>query len=459
MTRLVAPARLRLRGLADTVAQDELVAMKFDNRGLAVSTDSEGAIHAIDHYAHELLSLGTDVAAVQSAADAYPDCAILQACCASTFLYTQTTTGSRQAAPYLARAETRIGDLTERERVFINAVKAGCAGDFEGALALYEQIADRWPRDVVAAKLAEFHFFETGLAARQLELMGKAAAANPDVSHVLAMHAFALELNGERTRADEVAMAALAIDPDTMWTQHCRAHVFAGQSRIVEGIATMEQYAPSWNKFNHYTVAHNWFHLATLYLNELRFDDVRNAYRKYIWGNSPNAVVEQTDSILLLWYLELAGEKADAEWRAIALHIRANAHDTLFPFLNCIYLYALTRAGETSEAASALADLERHAAKQGGALAHVWKDVGVPLGRGCVAFAAGDYDRASTLLQPILADVACVGGSDEQRGVFPESYLVSLIRAGRKPEARAALSDHINGRPETALERRWAELI
>ena len=93
---------------------------------------------------------------------------------------------------------------------------------------------------MVAAKIAEFHFFETGLVDRQLELMRKAAAANPEVSHVLAMHAFALELNAERERADEVAQAALAIDPDTMWAQHCRAHVFAGQSRIAEGIAAME---------------------------------------------------------------------------------------------------------------------------------------------------------------------------------------------------------------------------
>jgi hypothetical protein len=142
--------------------------------------------------------------------------------------------------------------------------------------------------------------------------------------------------------------------------------------------------------------------------------------------------VEQTDAILLLWYLELAGEKVDTEWRAIAPHIRANAHDTLFPFLNCIYLYALTRAGEAGEARTALDGMERHSEKQTGNLAHVWNDVGVPLARGCVAFASGDYDRASAILHPLLADVACVGGSDEQRGVFAESHLVSLIRSGRR---------------------------
>jgi hypothetical protein len=66
---------------------------------------------------------------------------------------------------------------------------------------------------------------------------------------------------------------------------------------------------------------------------------------------------------------------------------------------------------------------------------------------------------ASALLQPILRDVACVGGSDEQRGVFAESHLVSLIKGARRAEARTALDEHITGPPMTAVERRWAEMI
>ena len=433
--------------------------MKYDSRGLAVSTDSDAVIDAIDHYAHELLSLGSNSGLVRSAADANLDCAMLQAYAASLFLYSQTSADAKKAAPYLARARERLGDLTEREQVFISAVDAGCAGDFESALKLYETIADRWPRDMVAAKIAEFHFFETGLAHRQLDVMRKAAAANPDISHVLAMHAFALELNGDCDRADEVALKALAIDRDSMWAQHCRAHVFAGQSRIPEGIRVMEEYAPSWNRYSRYVVSHNWFHLATLYLAELRFDAVSDASRKYIWGVTPDAVVEHTDAILLLWYIELAGGKIDSEWRAIAPHIRAGARDHLFPFLNCIYLYALARAGESKEVEAALGEMEQHSEQQTGELRHIWKEVGVALAKGSIAFANGDYDRAADLLGPVLNDVACGGGSDEQRGVFIQSHLVSLIRAGRKAEARRTLSGYIATRPETPLERRWASWI
>jgi hypothetical protein len=43
--------------------------------------------------------------------------------------------------------------------------------------------------------------------------------------------------------------------------------------------------------------------------------------------------------------------------------------------------------------------------------------------------------------------------------VFGESDLVALIRAGRRIEARIALSEHLARRPEMALERRWTEMI
>lgn len=433
--------------------------MKFDSRGLAVTTDSDAVVRALDSYANELVSLGSNSGLVRAAADANPGCALLQACAASIFLYSQTTADAKKAAPYLARAIERLDDLTEREQVFIQAVDAGCAGDFESALSLYETIADQWPRDILAAKIAEFHFFETGLAKRQLDLMAKAAAANPVNSHVLAMHAFALELNGNRERADEVALKALELDYYTMWAQHCRAHVFAGQSRIAEGIAAVERYAPSWQRYSHYVIAHNTFHLATLYLADLRFDAVASAFRDHIWGVTPNAVVEQTDAILLLWYLELAGGKVDSEWREIAPHIRGYARDHLFPFLNCIYLYALARAGEAATVNIALAEMERHADLQTGELARIWLEVGVPLAKGSIAFANGDYDRAADLLGPVIGQEACGGGSDEQRAVFIESYVVSLIRAGRKPEARAVLNDYIGDRPVTPVQQRWLSWI
>jgi tetratricopeptide (TPR) repeat protein len=427
---------------------------KLNERGIEVSNASDEAIDALNNYARELLSLGSGASAITAAARAMPECPMLQACAASAFLYTQSLAEAAGAAPYLARAESR-DDVSERERSFIASVRAGLAGDFEAALAGYEEIVDRWPRDTLAAKLAEFHFFETGAADRQLRVMTKAAEANPDVSHVLAMHAFALELNQRRAEAERVANAALEIDPLTMWAQHCLAHVWSGDSRVEEGIAAMRKFAPTWKQFSHYTVAHNSFHLGALLLDNRDFDSVRALYRESVWGFEPDAVVELTDAILLLWYVELAGGRLDGEWREIAPHARKRVHEHVFPFLNAIFLYALARAGERATVTEEIARLKDHAEVQSDAQKKVWKEIGVPLAEGSVAFAYGDYDRAAAALAPILPEVACAGGSDEQRGVFVQSRLVSLVKGGHQERARSAIEEYIARRQVTPLESYW----
>ena len=172
--------------------------MRTDARGLEVTTDSPRAVEAIDHFAIELLSLGKNTSAVMAAAEADPDCAMLQAYAAAMYVYARSPAESLNARPFLDRARSRTAELNDRERIFIDAVDAGCECNFDLALDLYDEIVRRWPTDVVAAKLAELHFLETGEPARQLHFMESVAAANTDLGNVQSMYAFALELNGHR---------------------------------------------------------------------------------------------------------------------------------------------------------------------------------------------------------------------------------------------------------------------
>jgi tetratricopeptide (TPR) repeat protein len=429
--------------------------MKHDSRGLAVTTDSDQAIAALNHFADAAVSLKPGMPDITAAARRDPECAMLQICAAVLHALSQSNLEARNGLRYVDRVRQKIADLNDRERVYLDAVAAGCDGDFDRAIELYGKIIDRWPRDIMAAKFAEFHCFETGDAARQLAIMEQMAPANADSPHAQAMYAFALELNGHRDRAEQVSLAALRQDPESMWAQHCLAHVYGEQARVPEGIAAMERYAPGWTRYGQYIQAHNWFHLATLYLAELDFGRTLDAYQRHIWGFQSDEIVEHTDAILLLWYVELAGVDAGARWREIAPHIRAKAHEQVFPFLNSIYLYALERAGESAEVDRALVEMDRHASRQTGRAAHVWSEIGLNQARGAVAFARGDYDRAANLLEAALGDIACGGGSDEQRGVFTQSYFASLGRAGRKPDAQQALRNYLSGRGDTPLHRRW----
>ena len=87
--------------------------------------------------------------------------------------------------------------------------------------------------------------------------------------------------------------------------------------------------------------------------------------------------------------------------------------------------------------------------------AHVWNEIGLKQARGSVAFARGDFDRAAALLGGALGDIACGGGSDEQRAVFAQSHFVCLSRAGLRPRAQQALHDYLAGRSSAPLFQRW----
>src|SRR5260370_36955267 len=234
--------------------------------------------------------MGPDLEAILDDAAAYPDCAIIQAYAASMYVYAQLRSEAAKAAPLLDLARQRVDRLTERERLFVEGGAAGCGGDYGRAISIHERIAGRWPCDVVAAKLAEFHFFQTGESARQLAFMQSIAEPNADNSHLQSMYAFALELCGRREESETVARAALRLNPRTPWAQHCLAHVFAGRSRIAEGIAELEGYADGWRSFGRYIQAHNWFHLATLYLAGLDFPTPPHSFPPHISAFFPDTV-------------------------------------------------------------------------------------------------------------------------------------------------------------------------
>lgn len=430
-----------------------------DTRGLAVSGADSAAAGAIDAFVSELLGNGAGAPAVTEAAEAHPDCPLLQAYAASLYVFAQSPSGAAPGKRWLERARARADAANDREIAFIAAVEAGLDGELETAVDRHEAIATRWPHETVSAKLAEFHLFETGDCRRQRRIMQAFAEANPDDSDVLAMHAFSHELNADADEAERVATKALQLDPDTPWAEHCLAHVYGRRGEFERGIEALSSWAPGWETKSQYIRSHNNFHVASLHLARREFEAPIALLKSRIWGFTPEAVVEHTDAILLLWYLELAGASlADAPWADIAVHIEANSREHVFPFLSVIYLFALVRAGAAAEAARVAAELERHAEAQTGRAREVWYTVGLGLARATLAYAEGRWDEAAAGFEPLLERSGEGGGSDEQRGVFDQSYLVSLVRAGQFEKARTWLHEKTGSRAPSPLERSWLKL-
>jgi hypothetical protein len=430
--------------------------MQQNLNGYAVSTDSARVADGIDRFAAAFLGARDEAAAIVDLAGEHPECALVQAYAAALSLYSQSRIEIEHTAiPMLECASELRAGITARESLLIDALIAWARNDHQSALALFERIAADWPRDLVAAKFAEFLFFEAPDYRRHLRCMERIAGASRNEPSFLAMHAFALELCRDYDRAESIARRAIALERGTPWAHHALAHLFLNQRRIGEGLAELGALAPTWEHNTQATRCHNYWHLALLHLADDDIDGALRLYRERIAGFEPTSVLEHVDSISLLWRAELSGQRLEHEWRELAPRLIDRAQEQIFPFLNAHYVYSLTRAGYDDVVEAALAKLRAYAFRQTGAAARVFRDVGIPLVNACAAFAAGDAARCTVLLEPVLPEIACVGGSDAQNDLFRQTYLVALLDSGRQSEARRRLDARLAGCAPTSTERAW----
>ena len=415
--------------------------MGADWRGFEISGADAEARAGIVRFQQDFQAFRDDAAAIFAVADAAPGCGIAQAYAAAMWVYSQSEAEiAANAAPYLARACAAEG-LTERERLEVEAVAAWANADFAGAAARVEAAAARWPGDVTAVKFAEFVFFQAPDYRRHLAFMDGVAAANDDLPCFLAMHAFAHELNGHVDRAIDIADRAIAAEPDTPWAHHALAHAVLNSGRIDAGLAALERHAASWDGHSQGIRGHNAWHLALLRLAVLDGEAALAIYRDKIAGLAAQSVFEHTDVVGLLWRLELAGLAVPRTlWAPVAAAAERHAFEAVMPFLSALYVHALVRAGRPDVAAEAIAAL---AVRKGGD--PVWR-TGLGLCRGVAALAAGDARGGVALLEPVMATVAAVGGSDAQNDVFRLAFRRGLSEAGRGREAAALMAARLGGR-------------
>jgi hypothetical protein len=432
--------------------------MKTDSCGLVITTSAPQVVDGLEQFTADFLRARDAAGVVCALADEHPECALPQAYAAALYLYSQSSQLIRsKARPYLDRAVALRREVSEREAILIDGLNAWANTNQPEAVALFERLAHSWPQDLVSAKIAEFLFYEMPDYPRHLRFMESIASHHVGSAPFGAMHSFALELNGRYADAERVARQALSTEPDMPWAQHTLGHLFLNQGRSAEGLREFVNFAPLWASHGWPTCCHNTWHLALLHLAERQFDQALAICREQMWGHHPDDVFELVDVISLLWRFDLADHPVEGDWSAVASHAQSRAAEQVFPFLNAHLVYALARAGLTAEVEQSLELMGHFAGQQTGPAAHIWKSIGLPLVRGSAAFARREYGRAASLLGPIAADLACVGGSDAQNSLFAQSYATALAKSGQKSTAREFYKHHLGTRPLIALEQSWFE--
>lgn len=74
----------------------------------------------------------------------------------------------------------------------------------------------------------------------------------------------------------------------------------------------------------------------------------------------------------------------------------------------------------------------RQTAAGSDAAASMYREVGVPLVEGLMAFHRGAFDDCVAFLLPLRAEMGCIGGSHARRDIVDRTLTFAALRAGRK---------------------------
>lgn len=426
--------------------------MGRDWRGNEVTAAGAATVAGVDGFVQGFLAYETKAAQIIETADADPGCALANAYAAMAWLFLESPQGAAGARRYLARAEAASSHVTERERITVAAARAWADGDIPRTLALGEQAASDFPRDLAMAKITQYHYFNLGNAPGLLRIASKILPANEDVPHAHGMIAFGYEQCHMLREAEQAAHAAIRRKRKEPWAHHALAHVLLTQARHDEARAFLNDVKDTWSDLNSFMLTHNWWHLSLVMIEQGEATRVLEHFATHIWGILKEYSQDQIGAVSLLARLELAGVDVGDRWQDLADHLAPRVHEHVQPFLDLHYLYGLARAGRP-EAAEMLDSVRAFAPTAPAFVRPTWQEVAVPACEGLLAHAHGAHAAAVRALLPVLPRLAEIGGSHAQRDLFEQIADDALIHAGRLEAAQNRLAQRYAGNPDSVPTR------
>jgi tetratricopeptide (TPR) repeat protein len=433
--------------------------MLQDAQGLNISTDAPNVVEAINRFTAQLISYGNQADVIFKAVEAEPTNVLANAYAATLCLLAETAIAPQHAAPYLQTAQAHLSTATEREILYVQAIAAWAQGDIDQALQGHERLTDRYPRDLVALLIGQYHYFYLGKNYHLLRLIEKVFPANRENHYLYGMLAFALEQCHRLIEAETAGRQAVAMNRCDPWAHHAIAHVMETQGRFAEGIVWMESLADTWEHCGSF-FCHNWWHVALFYLEKGDIPNVLELYDTHVWGRAIQTYSQcHLDAISLLLRLELAGsamgepmrEILHERWQALGRCLSDRIHDHIFPLIDVQYVYALERSGQPDQADELINSLRCYATKVHPIQQYTWATVALPTAQGMVAHAKGRWTEAIAYLEVAYPHFQTIGGSHPQRDLLQLVYLDALLQAGECILARDLLTRRVLQRGQTPV--------
>ena len=396
------------------------------------------------------LSYGDAVGTFEAARQAAPGCPMAHIGKAWVLASANDAVLVKGALPLIA--EARALWPGDRERSHLKALERAVEGDRSGVLAVLDPHLMHHPRDLIAHYAA---MIAAAFSGRFSSVRDRSARALPawskdDASYgiLLSFYGFGLEESGDYEKAEAVSREAADREPYGYWPHHAVSHVMEMTGRPRDGLKWMDERAPLWSEKDNVSRTHIWWHKALFHVELGEAEEALAIYDRPIRELQRPVSIALTNGAALLWRLEALGLDCSDRWRAQAdlWRGRADGRHSLFSDIHAVM--ATVRADQTAELEALLASM-RATALSGAASAADYRDIGLPLVDGLVAFTRGAYADAVAHLLPPRHHLSRIGGSYAQRDVIDWTLTEAALRAGMKDVATALANERLALRPES----------
>jgi tetratricopeptide (TPR) repeat protein len=414
-----------------------------DERGLALATDSAEAARLYDRAVEHFLKFHADtMALVNRMIEADPDFALGHCLKGYLLLSNANPAFSESIEQTLRAAEAGAAAASERERRHLAAFAAWAAGSLDRAFAVWRDILDANPTDLLAVRICDTTWFRHGQTAKILEQADRLAprwsADLPGYDCFQTVWAFAHEEAGDTAGAERAVDEALAQDRTNYFAQHVKAHIMEMECRPREGSQWLAAQEGSWALGNQ-LIHHLWWHRALMQLELGERDAVLASYDENIRNldepmtrATPDHFVDLQNAPSLLWRLERMGVDVGGRWEELADKAEARIGETGHPLLVPHLVMALAATGRADAAERFIAALRERAADRSLWALENLAEAMLPACEAAVAHRRGDCARVVALLAPRREQIRLLGGSNAQRDLFTQMLIDAAVKAGRR---------------------------
>jgi tetratricopeptide (TPR) repeat protein len=424
----------------------------LDARGLVLSTDSADAAALFDRAVEHYLKYHADAMKLVNEALAADPEFVMGHCIKAYLMLAGANPAQRPAvATNVAAAEASAAVCTPRERRHVAALAAWQRGAMGEAFAIWRDLLDADPTDLLAVRLSDTTHFRFGHTQAVLEQANRLAPAwspeLPGYECFQSVWAFAHEEAGDTAGAERAIDSAYERDPTNFFAHHVKAHILEVESRPREGNDWLARQTGHWPIGNN-LVHHLWWHRALMQLDLGEHDAVLASYDANIRNleapltkAAPDQFNDLQNATSLLWRLEQLGLDVGFRWEELADKAAARIADSAYLLLPPHLMLALAATGRDDACAHFLAALREQASDPSRWDATTISAVVIPVCEAGLAHRRGQHARVVELLQPRLDCIRLLGGSNAQRDLFRQILIDSAMKSDRRDIVAAIIAD------------------